>query len=106
MTLFSVGESANPDMNDKGNESMARRQAKIASTSDADEPAPLAIGQTRKPESGQFRLQVDRKTKASYLTYEDAEQAGLAIKQAHPILQVVLYGTIGVVNKILEVPRS
>jgi hypothetical protein len=85
---------------------MAPRQVKIVSTPDAEEPAPAPIGQARKPESGQFRLQVDRQTKASYLTYEDAEQAGLAIKQTHPILQVAVYDTIGGVNKILEVPKS
>jgi hypothetical protein len=85
---------------------MAPRQAKIVSTPEADEPAPAPIGQARKPESGQFRLQVDRQTKASYLTYEDAEQAGLVIKQAHPIVQVAVYDKISGINKILEVPRT
>jgi hypothetical protein len=84
---------------------MAPRQVKIVSTPDGDEPAPVAIGQAGKPESGQFRLQVDRQTKASYLTYEDAERAGLVIKQAHPILQVAVYDKVGGVNKILEVPK-
>ena len=85
---------------------MAPRQVKIVSMSDADEPAPAPIGQARKPESGQFRLQVDRQTKDSYLTYEDAEQAGLVIKQAHPIVQVAVYDRISGVNKILEIPKS
>jgi hypothetical protein len=85
---------------------MAPRQAKIASMPDVDEPMPAPIGQAKKPETGQFRLQVDRQTKASYVTYEDAEQAGLVIKQAHPILQVAIYDAIGGINKILEVPKS
>jgi hypothetical protein len=29
------------------------------------------------------------------LTYEAAEQSGLVIKQAHPVLQVAVYDTIG-----------
>src|SRR5689334_3314393 len=102
--LCASGEPSNPRQ--QGNESMAPRQVKIVSTPDADEPAPAPIGQGAKPESGQFRLQVDRQTKASYLTYEAAEQAGLVIKQAHPILQVAVYDRIGGINTILEVPEA
>jgi hypothetical protein len=62
------------------------------------------VGQGKRTDSGQFRLQVDRQTKSSYVTYEAAEQAGLVIKQAHPILQVAIYDAIGGLNKILEAP--
>jgi hypothetical protein len=85
---------------------MAPRQVNIVTTPDADEPAPAPIGQAKRPEIGQFRLQVDRQTKSTYSTYEAAEQAGLVIKQAHPILQVAVYDTIGGINKILEAPKS
>jgi hypothetical protein len=71
---------------------------------DVDESAPLPVGQGKRTDSGQFRLQVDRQTKSSYVTYEAAEQAGLVIKQAHPILQVAIYDAIGGLNKILEAP--
>ena len=74
---------------------MAARQKTITMVPDADEPAQAVVGQGKRPESGQFRLQVDRQTKASYLTYEAAEQAGLAIKQGHPILQVAVYDAVG-----------
>ena len=84
---------------------MAARQITIIKTSDADEPPPTPRGQGRQPETGQFRLQVDRQTKASYETYEAAERAGLVVKQAHPILQVAVYDTLGGINKILEVPK-
>jgi hypothetical protein len=47
-----------------------------------------AFGQCKPPEHGRFRLQVDRQTKASYLTREAAEEAGLAIKRGFPILHV------------------
>jgi hypothetical protein len=81
---------------------MAARQ-RIIETSDADDPVPTQRGQGKQPETGQFRLQVDRQTKASYAT---AEHAGLVVKQANPILQVAVYDALGGVNKILEVPKS
>ncbi len=72
---------------------------------DAEDSAPEPIGQ-RKPTDSQFRLQVDRQTKSSYDTFEAAEQAGLVIKRAHPILQVAIYDAIGSVNTILELPQA
>ena len=51
--------------------------------------APKA-GQNR-PILGRFRLQVDRQTKATYASLEEAETAGKAIKKAHPIVQVSVY---------------
>ena len=83
---------------------MATRRTTTMTAPDADESAPVPMGQGKRPDSGQFRLQVDRQTKASYVTYEAAEQAGLVIKQAHPILQVAIYDAIGGLNKILEAP--
>ena len=71
-----------------------------------DEPAPDHLGQRKRPESGRYRLQVDRQTKASYATYEDAEVAGLAIKKGHPVVQVAVYDATESVNKILELPVS
>ena len=72
---------------------------------DHEEPPPEIFGQRKKPESGQYRLQVDRQTKASYSTREAAEEAGLAIKKAYPILQVAVYDAAEGVNKILELPN-
>ena len=85
---------------------MAPRQKTITTVPDANEPAPEQIGQGKRPESGQFRLQVDRQKKASYVTYEAAEQAGLAINQGRPILQVAVYDAVGGINKIIELPKS
>lgn len=67
-----------------------------------EEPAPKPLGRGKPPETGQFRLQVDRQTKASFVTYEAAEEAGMAIKQGYPILQVAVYDTVNGINKILE----
>jgi len=64
------------------------------------------VGQGKRPEIGQFRLQVDRQTKASYLTHEAAAQAGLAIKQAHPIVLVAVYDVGAGENTIIELPAN
>jgi len=70
----------------------------------AEESVPEPVTQRKPADSGRFRLQVDRQTKASYATYEAAEKAGLAIKKEHPILQVAVYDGIESVNKIIELP--
>ena len=71
-----------------------------------EQPAPEYLGQRKRPESGRYRLQVDRQTKASYATFEDAEVAGLAIKKGHPVVQVTVYDATESVNKILELPAG
>ena len=73
---------------------------------DQEEPAQEHLGQRKRPESGRYRLQVDRQTKGSYATYEDAEVAGLAIKKGHPVVQVTVYDATESVNKILELPAG
>ena len=72
---------------------------------DPEEPE-QQLGQRREPEKGPFRLQVDRQTKESYATYEEAEEAGLAIKKRHPIVQVAVYDAVKGERKIIELPRS
>jgi hypothetical protein len=94
------------ERSNKGHQSMAARQKTIASMSDTGEPVPTPSGQGKQPEAGQFRLQVDRQTKSSYVSYEAAEQAGLVIKQAHPVVQVAVYDAVGGVNKVLELPKA
>ena len=66
--------------------SMPKKEAAAA------EPVAVATkaGQNR-PTLGRFRLQVDRQTKATYASLEEAETAGKAIKKAHPIVQVSVY---------------
>ena len=54
------------------------------------EPVTAKAGQHR-PTLGRFRLQVDRQTKATYASMNEAETAGKAIKKAHPIVQVSVY---------------
>jgi hypothetical protein len=65
-----------------------------------------APGQRKRPQEGRFCLQVDRQTKASYPTYEAAEQAALNIKTGHPIVRVVIHDTVEGVNKVIELPQN
>ena len=73
-------------------------------TPDLEEPAEEVVTQRKRPDSGRFRLQVDRQTKESYATSEAAEAAGLAIKKAYPILQVAVYDGVDSVTKTIELP--
>jgi hypothetical protein len=66
---------------------------------------PMVPAPREQPEN-QFRLQVDRQTKASYATYEAAEAAGLVVKQNHPIVHVAVYDAKAGVNKVIELLKT
>ncbi len=85
---------------------MALRGKTITKAPDSEEPEQEVFSQRRKPEVGQFRLQVDRQTKASFVAYEDAEQAAMEIKNAHPVVQVSVYDTVGGSHRIIEVAKE
>ncbi len=70
------------------------------------EPAQELFTQRKRPEHGRFLLQVDRQTKSSYTKSEAAEEAGLAIKTGHPILQVAVYDAVECVSKTVELPKN
>ena len=72
----------------------------------AEEPAPEMIGQRKRPDLGNFRLEVDRQVKESYETFEAAEQRGLALKTKYPILQVAVYEIASGAKTIIEAPKS
>jgi hypothetical protein len=86
-------------------EMTARRETQIISKKpETEEPAEELFTQRKRPEKGQFWLQVDRQTKGSYTTSEAAEAAGMAIKKAHPIVQVSVYDSLTTANKLIELP--
>ena len=60
--------------------------------------------QRKRPDSGRYRLQVDRQTKASYGTFEEAEAQGLLIKKRFALVQVAIYDKQASVNTVLELP--
>ncbi len=74
---------ANKELSRMATMSMPKKEA-------AAEPVATKAGQNR-PILGRFRLQVDRQTKATYASMDEAETAGKAIKKAHPIVQVSVY---------------
>lgn len=81
------------------------KEVRDSASATPDESIPEQHVQQRRPEQGQFCLQVDRQTKASYPTYEAAEQAALVIKKRHPIVRVAIYDTVEHVNKVIDLPK-
>ena len=69
---------------------MATRTTKTMNMPEMAQPAPEQFDQRKRPDIGKFLLQVDRQTKASYATFEAAEEAAMAIKKGHPNLQVAV----------------
>ena len=56
----------------------------------AAEPEVAKASQSRPP-LARFRLQVDRQTKATFASLDEARTAGKAIKKAFPVVQVSIY---------------
>ena len=67
---------------------------------------PELLSQRKRPEPGRYRLEVDRQMKGSFLTFETAQAAGLAIKSAHPIVRVTVYDVTEGINTIIENPAA
>ena len=85
----------------------ARPRGKITvKRSDSDDPAEPHVEQPSRSETGRFRLQVDRQTKASFATSDDAEKAGLAIKKQFPVVQVAVYDSEEAVRKLIELSNE
>jgi hypothetical protein len=74
---------------------------KSAAKKDTGDDVILKVGQSR-PTQGRYRLQVDRQTKSTYESLEEAEKVGQAIKKAHPIVQVSVYDAVESAKTILE----
>jgi len=56
----------------------------------AAEPDVARASQIRPP-LARYRLQVDRQTKATFASLDEARTAGQAIKKAYPVVQVSIY---------------
>ena len=85
---------------------MALRSKILTKEMEPEESAQELFSERRKPDVGQFRLQVDRQTKASFATYKEAEAAGMVIKKGHPVVRVSVYDTVEGINRILELPKG
>jgi hypothetical protein len=99
-----------PIGDDAASELAGRRKSKTISLAQpdavAEEPVPELLGRRKRPEVGQFRLLVDRQTKASFATYEAAEKAAMAIKTGHPIVNVVVYDAKAGENHVMELAKE
>ena len=82
----------------------SRPEIKVTKKSEPEDTQE-APSQKVKKEAGNYRLQVDRQTKAFYMTEEQAEEAGLRIKKGYPVVQVSIYNSAEGVNKIIELPK-
>jgi len=80
----------------------SRPEIKVKKSEPEESAAP---SQKVKKETGSYRLQVDRQTKAFYETEQAAWTAGLAIKKGHPVVQVSIYNTEDGSNKLVELPK-
>jgi hypothetical protein len=86
---------------------MATRQMKMPAKSDhAAEEIMEVPSQGKRPERGRYLLQVDRQTKNSYATAEDAQTAGMKIKKGYPIIQVSVYDSVDHTYTILQAPAA
>ena len=70
----------------------------------ADEDFEAEIHSQRKRPEGRYRLQVDRQTKASYDTFEEAQAQGLRIKEQFTHVRVAVYDAQESTNTVLELP--
>jgi hypothetical protein len=85
---------------------MATPVVKLRETTEPVQATDQAKPQRKRVEVGRFLLQVDRQTKGSYETAELAEEAGLAIKTGHPVVQVSVYDSVECRNTLVELPAS
>jgi hypothetical protein len=86
---------------------MAPRQIKMPEPTEPPPETPVvSLSQSKRPELGRFLLQVDRQTKRSYASAEDASIAGLAIKKSHPVVSVSIYDSVESLNTAIELPAS
>jgi hypothetical protein len=89
---------------------MARRVMKMREQENGEEQVEeVVVSQRKRPEVGRYLLQVDRQTKSSYMTGEEAAAAGEIIKEGHPLVQVAVYDTVESVHTIVELaapPKS
>ena len=86
--------------------SIISKKSDTIKKADTEAVAQEMPSQRKQVEVGTFRLKVDRQIKASYLTLEAAQKAGLAIKQGHPVVQVTVYDSTAGINTTIEVPKS
>lgn len=85
---------------------MAKDTKTIEMPRAVEEETSVSPSQRRKAETGNFRLQVDRQTKAYFPSFEAAARAGLAIKERFPVVQITVYDTEKSASTVLALPQK
>jgi formylglycine-generating enzyme required for sulfatase activity len=83
---------------------MASRPIKMPEKDDSEKEPPDVRSQRKRPDEGRYLLQIDRQTKGSYQTKEEAQTAGMTIKKKHPVVQVSVYDRVESVNTLIQPP--
>ena len=83
---------------------MVPRQIKKHVKDKSDKAADEIFSQHKSPESGQYLIQVDKQTKASYETAEAAHSAALEIKKGYPVVRVSIVDSIENSSRLVELP--
>jgi hypothetical protein len=73
---------------------------------DPEQPTEDIPGRRPPAEQGRYRLQVDRQTKGSYPTREAAQEAGMTIKRAFPILHVAVFDAEEGQSELIALPSE
>jgi hypothetical protein len=77
-----------------------------AKESEENAPLPEALSQRKRPDIGRYNLQVDRQVKQSFADLAAAEEAGTALKKKFPLVQVVVYDTVDLAGKTIEIAEQ
>ena len=88
---------------------MAEREMKMPKkkiSKDAEEENGVMPSQRQRPESGRYLLQIDRQTKSSFQTFDDAHSAALGIKKNNPVVQVAIYDRVDHLHTLVTVPSA
>ena len=88
---------------------MAEREMKMAKkkiSKDTEEENGIMPSQRQQPESGRYLLQIDRQTKSSFQTFDDAHSVALGIKKSNPVVQVAIYARVDHLHTLVTAPTT
>lgn len=68
----------------------------------ANQSDAVFFSQEKRPEPGRFWLQIDRQTKSSFDTFDEAQAAGRIIKGKFPIVQIAVYDKVELTNTVVS----
>jgi hypothetical protein len=88
---------------------MTEREMKMPKkkvSKDTEEENGIMPSQRQRPESGRYLLQIDRQTKSSFQTFDDAHSAGSRIKKGNPVVQVAIYDRVDHLHTLVTTPTT